>query len=179
MAIVWLLARQTPLALLPFTVYSIFHVATYTRGILLPTIQPLPPTPAGQKPKASALSDAIGRFVKDYYDASMSIVAALEIALWFRLLFSAILFQKGSWILIVIYTVFLRARISQSTFVQGMLRQLGARGDALAQRQDVPPAARNAWEQAKGVAGKAHEATDINKYVGGQGAAPAAQKKAS
>lgn len=178
MAIVWLIGRQTPLALLPFTVYSIFHVATYTRGILLPTIQPPPPTPAGQKPKASALSESIGRFVKDYYDASMSIVAGLEIALWFRLLFSAILFQRGSWILIMIYTVFLRARISQSTFVQGMLRQMGARGDALAQRQDVPPAAKNAWEQIKDVAGKAHEATDINKYAQGQAQAQA-QKKAS
>ena len=30
MALVWLVSRQIPLALLPFTVYSIFHVATYT-----------------------------------------------------------------------------------------------------------------------------------------------------
>ena len=177
MALVWLFARQTPLALLPFAVYSIFHVATYTRGILLPTVQPPAPAPAGQKPKASALSDSIGRFVKDYYDASMSIVAGLEIALWFRLLGSAFLFQRGSWILIVIYTVFLRARISQSTFVQGMLRQMGQRGDALAQRSDVPPAAKGVWEQMKGGAAKAHDVTDINKYVGGS--APAAQKKTS
>lgn len=172
MALVWLFSKQTALALLPFAVYSIFHVATYTRGILLPTIQPPPPTPAGQKPKSSALSDSIGRFVKDYYDASMSLVAGLEIALWFRLLGSAILFQKGSWILIVIYTVFLRARISQSTFVQGMLHQIGARGDQVAQRQDVPPAARSAWEGFKGVAKQAHDQTDINRYVGGAPQAP-------
>lgn len=30
MALVWLFSRQIPLALLPFTVYSVFHVATYT-----------------------------------------------------------------------------------------------------------------------------------------------------
>ncbi|GAB1742096.1 hypothetical protein NU219Hw_g7483t1 [Hortaea werneckii] len=172
MALVWLFSKQVPLALLPFTVYSIFHVATYTRGILLPTVQPPPPTPAGQKPKSSALSDAIGRFVKDYYDASMSLVAGLEIALWFRLLLSAIAFQKGSWVLIVIYTVFLRARISQSTFVQGMLHQIGARGDTVAQRQDVPPAVRQGWETMKGAAKQAHDQTDINKYVQGQQAAP-------
>ena len=179
MAIVWLIARQYPLALLPFTVYSIFHIATYTRGILLPALQP--PTPSatpGGKPKASALSDTIGRFVKDYYDASMSLVAALEIALWFRLLVAAILFTSWSWVLLVLYTVFLRSRISQSTFVQGMLRNMGARGDALANRQDVPPAARSAWESVKGGAAKAHEATDINKYVQGQQGTPV-QKKAS
>ncbi|WPG97761.1 Hypothetical protein R9X50_00054200 [Acrodontium crateriforme] len=172
MAIVWLFASQMPLALLPFAVYSIFHVATYSRSILLPTIQPAPPTPAGQKPQPSAMSDAIGRFVKDYYDASMSLVAALEIALWFRILFSAILFRSGSWILIVVYTVFLRARISQSTFVQGMLHQLGVRGDALVARQDVPPAARNAWDQFKGFAKTAHAQTDLSRYVNGQSTAP-------
>jgi transmembrane protein 33 len=168
MALVWLFSRQTALALLPFAVYSVFHVATYTRGILLPTIQPPPPTPAGQKPKSSALSDGIGRFVKDYYDASMSLVAGLEIALWFRLLGSAIIFQKGSWILLTVYTVFLRARIGQSTFVQGMLHQIGARGDQLAQRQDVPPAVRQGWETFKGAAKTAHEQTDPAKYFGGQ-----------
>ena len=80
--------------------------------------------------------------------------------------------------LIVIYTVFLRSRIAQSTFVQGMLRQLGQRGDAVAARSDVPPAAKGVWEQVKGGAAKAHELTDVNKYVGGQAGATA-QKKAS
>ncbi|KAK3070204.1 Transmembrane nucleoporin [Teratosphaeriaceae sp. CCFEE 6253] len=176
MALVWLFTRQTALAVLPFAVYSIFHVLTYTRGMLLPTIQPPPPTPAGQKPKSSALSETIGRFVKDYYDASMSLVAGLEIALWFRILGAALLMQKTSWIKLIIYTVFLRARISQSTFVQGMLHQLGARGDTLAQRQDIPPAVRSGWESFKGVTKKAHDATDINRYV--QGQQTAAPKKA-
>jgi hypothetical protein len=178
MALVWLFSRQMPLALLPFTVYSIFHVATYTRGILLPTIQPPPVVPAGQKPASSSISETIGRFVKDYYDASMSLVAALELTLWFRILGSAIIFQKGSWILLVIYTVFLRTRISQSTFVQGMLRQAGARGDGFANRQDAPPAARQAWNQFKGVAKQAHDATDISRYLGGAQQTPV-QKKAS
>lgn len=176
MALVWLFSRQTALALLPFAVYSIFHIATYTRGILLPAIQPPPPAPAGQKPKASALSDSIGSFVKNYYDMSMSLVAGLEIALWFRLLGSAVLFQKGSWIMIIIYTLFVRARISQSTFVQGMIHHMSARGDQVAQRQDVPPAVRSGWEQFKGVAKTVHDQTDINRYV--QGQQQAAPKKA-
>lgn len=176
MALLWLFSRQFPLAMLPYTIYSIFHVLTYSRGILLPTIQPPPPTPAGQKPQSSGLADTIGRFVKDYYDASMSLVAALELALWFRILGSALFFQKGSWIIFLAYTVFLRARIGQSTFVQGMLKQLGARGDAVVQRQDVPPAARQAWETAKTVLKQVHDQTDINRYLGG--AQPATPKKA-
>lgn len=175
MALVWLFSRQTPLAILPFAVYSIFHVATYTRSNLLPTIQPPPQTATpSQKPKQSAIADSIGRFVKEYYDASMTLVAILEIALWFRLFGPALLFQKGAWILIAIYTVFLRARFHQSTFVQGAISQISARGDAVANRQDMPPAVRQGWEAAKGGIRKAAEATDINRYAGG----PAPQKKA-
>ena len=174
MALVWLFSRQFPLALLPFTVYSIFHVATYTRGILLPTITPPSANPAAGQ-KQSGIADTIGRFVKEYYDASMSLVAGLEIALWFRILGSAIIFQKGSWILLVLYTVFLRSRIAQSTFVQGMIRQVAARGDGYANRQDSPPAARQAWGTFKGIAQQAHDVTDINRYIGGQ---PQVQKKA-
>lgn len=166
MALVWLFSKQYPLALLPFTIYSTFHVLTYTRSVLLPTIQPPPVTPAGQKPQTSALGDTIGRFVKEYYDTSMSLVAGLELALWFRILGSAIIFQKGSWIILVLYTVFLRARISQSTFVQGTIKQIGARGDGLANRQDIPPAAKQVWETAKSVLKQVHDQTDINRYIG-------------
>ena len=169
MALVWLFSRQIPLAILPFAVYSVFHVATYTRSNLLPTIQPQPQAAAGQK-QSSALADTIGNFVKNYYDSSMTLVAILEIALWFRLLGSAFLFQKGSWILIVVYTVFVRARFAQSTFVQQAVNHLTARGDAIANRQDLPPAVRQGWNTVKGGIKQAADLTDINRYAGQQGA---------
>ncbi|KAL9595927.1 MAG: hypothetical protein Q9219_006153 [cf. Caloplaca sp. 3 TL-2023] len=176
MALVWLFSRQVPLALLPFTVYSVFHVATYTRANLIPTIQPPQQTSApGASPggraatKSSPLADTIGRFVKEYYDASMTLVASLEIFLWFRVLFSAILFTKGSWILLGIYTVFIRARYSQSSFVQGAVGQGVARVDALTSNQNTPPVARQGWETVKGLGRQATDATDLNRYVGAQG----------
>lgn len=168
MALIWLWSRQIPLAILPFAVYSIFHVATYTRSNLLPTIQPQPAAAAGEKPKSSGLADTIGVFVKNYYDSSMTLVAILEIALWFRLAFSALLFQKGAWILIAVYTVFLRARFHQSTFVQSAVNQLAARGDTIANRQDMPPAVRQAWDGLKSGIKQAADLTDINRYAGAQ-----------
>lgn len=173
MALVWLFSRQIPLALLPFMVYSIFHVATYTRTNIIPTIQPpqqISSTSPGGRPatKSSPLADTIGKFVKEYYDASMTLVASLEVFLWFRVLFSAIIFTKGSWILLVVYTVFARARYSQSSFVQGAIGQMVARVDALMANQSTPPAVRNGWETAKGLGRQATDATDINRYVGGQ-----------
>jgi hypothetical protein len=172
MALVWLFYYQVPLAILPFTVYSIFHVATYTRTNLIPTFQPTGSSTTGPdgKPvaaKASALGDTIGRFVKQYYDLSMGLVAALEIALWLRCLFSAIIFTKGSWILLVIYTIFLRARFAQSSFVQNVVRQFSARVDSALANQSTPPAARQAWEAVKGGVKQFGAATDLRKYTGG------------
>jgi hypothetical protein len=175
MALIWLFSRQIPLAVAPFAVYSVFHVATYVRSNLLPTIQPQPAgaSPAAAKPKPSGAADMIGKFVKEYYDGSMTLVAILEIALWFRVLGSALLFQKGSWILLVVYTVFFRARVAQSTFVQGAIHQLTSRVDAQLANQSTPPAARQGWQTFKNIVKQAGDATDIRRYVGGQqGAVP-------
>lgn len=181
MALVWLWAPQYPLAMLPFGVYSVFHVATYTRTNLIPTIQPpvqiAPAASPGAKPtfKSNPYADTIGRFVKEYYDSSMGLVAILEILLWGRLLLSAITFARGSWILIAIYTAFLRARYAQSTFVQGQFVQLEARIDALVGAQNTPPAARQVWDGVKTSARTFHDSTDVGKYVNG-GAVPAPKK---
>ncbi|KAH8585907.1 hypothetical protein B0O99DRAFT_99997 [Bisporella sp. PMI_857] len=178
MALVWLFSPQYPLAMLPFGVYSVFHVATYTRTNLIPTIQPSPITgtsPSG-KPiqKPNAIADTIGKFVKEYYDTSMGLVAILEILLWIRLLLSAIIFTRGSWILLAIYTAFLRARFAQSAFVKNSFGRLEAQIDSLVGRQGNPPAARQVWDGIKGGARTFHDATDVGKYVG---APPAAAPK--
>ncbi|CAJ0541441.1 Ff.00g080520.m01.CDS01 [Fusarium sp. VM40] len=174
MALVWLFSPQYPLALIPYTIYSVFHVATYTRANVIPAV--LAPKPAPEADGASpnrrpavnsALADQIGAFVKEYYDASMAIVSSLEIALWGRIFLSAILFQRRSWILIVLYTAFLRARFTQSTHIQNSFTQLGARVDSLVSAQGTPPAARQVWQIVKDGAKQFHDVTDVGKYISG------------
>ncbi len=166
MALVWLLAPQYPLALLPYGIYSVFHVATYLRSNVIPTLQPNK-APAGAKPQGSPLSETIGSFVKTYYDSSMSIVANLEIALWVRVFLSAVLFQRRSWVLLGVYTAFLRARFAQSTHVQNSLNALELRVDSMVGAQGTPPAARSIWEGVKVGARQFHAATDLSKYTSG------------
>ncbi|KAI0161072.1 hypothetical protein GGR52DRAFT_158257 [Hypoxylon sp. FL1284] len=171
MSLLWLAAPQYSLAVLPYGIYSVFHVATYTRNNVIPTIQPSKP-PAGASPGAkpqsnSPIAEAIGNFVKRYYDASMSIVSGLEIFLWFRLFLAAILFKKFSWILITVYTVFLRTRYAQSSHVQESFRELESRVDSLVSAQGTPPAARTVWDALKTGVYQFHEATDISKYANG------------
>ena len=104
----------------------------------------------------------------------MMVVASLEIVLWIRLLMSAITFSRGSWILLGIYTIFLRARFHQSTFVQGAFSQFSARIDQQLNQQNVPPAAKQAWQTIKNVSRQGVEMTDVRRSIGGQASA---QKK--
>ena len=168
-------------SMLPYAVYSVFHVASYTRSSLIPTISPkVTLDPAGSpntKPvlATNPLSDRIGWFVKEYYDSAMSVVAGLEIAIWIRLLLSAIFFQRRSWILIAIFTAFLRTRFSQSTHLQNSFSQLDARVNTMLGSQNIPPAARQGWDTVKLAARRFHDATDAHKYMG----SPAGLKKSS
>jgi transmembrane protein 33 len=107
----------------------------------------------------------------------MFLVALLEIFLWMRLFFSALTFSKGSWILLSIYTVFLRARFSQSQFIQGAFGQLAARVDQQVQNPNVPPPVRQGWETLKNLLRQVVEATNLQKYLGGGAQTP--QKKQS
>ncbi|KAI0866389.1 hypothetical protein F4860DRAFT_508783 [Xylaria cubensis] len=169
MALVWLWSPQYPLALLPYGIYSVFHVATYTRSNVIPTIQPnkAPAGAAGAKPQGNPLAESIGSFVKTYYDASMSVVSGLEILIWGRIFLSALLFQSRSWILLGLYTAFLRARFSQSSHIQNSFQQLEIRVDSMVGAQGTPPAARSVWEGVKGAARQFHAVTDLSKYMGG------------
>jgi len=181
LALIWLFMPQWPIAMLPYSIYSVFHVATYTRSNLIPTLQTkLVAPPAGTPnakpvPAPNPIADKIGVFVKTYYDTSMSVVASLEVAVWFRLALSFIFFQRRSWIMITLYTIFLRARYAQSPHIRAAFAQFEARADAFLGAQNIPPAARNYWEMAKSGAGWFHDATDLNKYMGGA----SAPKKAS
>ncbi|PYH80391.1 endoplasmic reticulum protein [Aspergillus uvarum CBS 121591] len=175
-ALVWLYSRQVSLALLPFSVYSVFHVATYTRAHLIPTLQGpqaagapgSPSSPSSPRPavRQSPLAETIGRFVKQYYDASMDLVAHLEMALLFRLAVAVLTFSKGSIVLFAIYLAFFRARYSQSSFVQSSVRHFTARVDASVSHQSTPPAVRQGWESFKAVVRQAYEATDLGRLTG-------------
>ncbi|KAL4803216.1 hypothetical protein BDV18DRAFT_44704 [Aspergillus unguis] len=174
MALVWLYSRQIPLALLPFSVYSVFHVATYTRAHLIPTLQPQS-APAGSPGgrtavKQSPLAETIGRFVKQYYDASMDLVAGLEIALLFRLVVGLLTFSKGSFLLLFVYLTFFRARYSQSSFVQQAVRHFTARVDSSVSHQSTPPAVRQGWEGFKDAVRQAYQTTDVSRFTSGAGA---------
>ncbi|KAI1430928.1 hypothetical protein GGR50DRAFT_134687 [Xylaria sp. CBS 124048] len=167
LALVWLINPPYYFALLPYGIFSIFHVATYLRGNLIPTVQPPKTAVAGGKPQSNPLSDAIGTFVKRYYNVSMSVVATIEILIMLRLVLSALMFQSRSWVLLAVFATFLRARYAESSHVQNSFRELEIRVDAAVSSQGIPPAVRSAWETIKGLARQFYAATERNKFANG------------
>jgi len=163
MALVWLYSKPVYFALFPFAVYSTFHFLTYLRANLLPVVLPA---------SSGAVSDAVSRFVKKNYDASMHLVANLELLLWGRV-FLWCLFWQNSWVLLALYTVFLRARYSQSLFVRDALKSLEMRGDAASVDNRVPDGVRQGWSVAKSVIKQFGDLTDLSKMLGGGAKVPA------
>jgi hypothetical protein len=170
MALVWLYSKAVFFALFPFAVYSTFHFLTYTRTNLIPVLMP---TATGAPPPS--ISETLGKFVKNNYDGSMHLVANLEILLWVRIALYCLVF-KNSWILLVIYTLFLRARYSQSIFVRDAFKGLQTRGDAVIVDTRVPEGLKSAWSVGKTVVKRFGEVSDVGKMLSG-GAATAPKKE--
>jgi hypothetical protein len=168
MALSWLYSKPVFFALFPFAVYSTFHFLTYLRTNVIPT---LTPAPAGAP--QPAIAETISKFVKKNYDSSMHLVANLELFLWARVFLYCLVFQN-SWILLAIYTVFLRARYAQSVFVRDALKGIELRGDALSVDARVPEGAKTGWSIAKTVVKRFGELSDVGKMAG---VSPAPVKK--
>lgn len=160
MAFAWLYSKPVFFALFPFAVYSTFHFLTYLRTNLIPTIQ----TPA------PAIAETISKFVKKNYDGSMHLVANLELFLWARVFLYCLVFQN-SWVLLGLYTIFLRARYSQSVFVRDALKGLEQRGDALTADARFPDGAKTAWAVGKTVVKRFGELSNLGRFFG-QATAP-------
>ncbi|TGZ78578.1 hypothetical protein EX30DRAFT_343128 [Ascodesmis nigricans] len=162
MALIWLYVKPVYFALFPFAVYSTFHFLTYLRTNLLPVLAPGP---------ASSVSETISRFVKKNYDASMHLVANLELFLWARVFLYCLVFQN-SWLLLLCYTIFLRARFAQSVFVRDALKGIELRGDALVADARVPEGVRTGWAIGKTAIARFGEFSDVPKMMGGAKTVP-------
>jgi transmembrane protein 33 len=175
LALVWLFSKPIFYTLLPYAVYSTFHFLTYLRTNLLPALMPPPPAPAAASGQGAApgdgtprkgpqppLAEAIARFVKQNYDASMHLVSRLELALWARVFFGTLIFSN-SWILLVVYSVFVRVRYAQSQFMRSAVLYMERFFDGLLADQRVPGGVRNGWGAFKGVIRTVGDKTDFGK----------------
>ncbi|KAK9467153.1 hypothetical protein V1512DRAFT_262076 [Lipomyces arxii] len=149
-ALLWLVSKPLLVTLPSFAIYSLFHVLTYTRTNVLPSL--------GQS-STSSLSTKIQGFVDNYNDKFTRLVANFELVLLVRLLLDALMWRKGSWISFVVYASFMRFRFEQSVFTKQAVKNWEVRIDGLLAHPSVPGAVKNGWATAKGYLRGAPKAT--------------------
>jgi len=155
MALIWLCSKSISFSLPPFAIYSTFHSLCYVCNTVIPTLVPTSrpnPTPSSgtgltvQPP----LSQCIAKCVAQNFGTFMRMASHLEVLLWARVFVGALVY-KNSWVLVFCYTLFLRVRYAQSSFLRQVFRGLERTANALLTYAGVPACAMNAWNNGKDV----------------------------
>ncbi|ODV88850.1 hypothetical protein CANCADRAFT_130163 [Tortispora caseinolytica NRRL Y-17796] len=166
-SILWWFQSPSILVLIPFACFSIFHVLSFTRTTLLPTLGTPATSPIGTK---------IAEFVKGYNDRSLAIASTIEILVLIRCILSALMFRRGSWITMVLYSVFIKVRYDNSHLTRASVRNMEVRIDSLLADARIPPSIRNVWNSFKASLRKYHNIFEA-KIANKPAAAAAASKK--
>jgi transmembrane protein 33 len=155
-------------ALLPYTIFSLFHALTFTRTTLMPHFfPPGPPLTNGGPPQPHPMAKRLQVWVKGSYaclhsfyfttylviraanyDNAMRIVAMIELIIFVRVVLGTITFQN-SLLSPIFFAHFLRQRYYQSPFTREAFAIAVARIDKLAFRPGNPPMISRVWTQTK------------------------------
>jgi len=135
LALMWLFTTPVFLALVPYFIYSIFHVMTYFSEYVLPAITARPALPQG---------DRLAQLARKYQDTGSQTVAKVEVyGILLRLLVGIISFSKLAFIQLPVFAVFLRYKYFNTAYTRTSLRELSQHIDLLV--NPLPPVVRDIW----------------------------------
>ncbi|CAN3365452.1 pore membrane protein of 33 kDa [Diutina catenulata] len=147
-ALVMLIVRPyVLLPLLPFAVYSIFHVLVYINNYLLPQENP-----------------AITSFVKSNNIKSVEIGVVLELLSWVWFLVRLITFRQRSVIPFIAYTIFIKIKYEKMILTRNYVKDVEIRIDNIVNQANVP-AVKQAWISFKQIIGKVGSIYLVNDYT--------------
>ncbi|KAI9018746.1 hypothetical protein CLU79DRAFT_760198 [Phycomyces nitens] len=127
LAIYLLFTRRVSIALIPFALYSVFHVLQYARTNLLPALAP-------HKPE---LEQKIKTLTTTHYGQVMHLIAQLEVFGVMGRLVLGLLTFRTSLLAVIFYGHFLRMRYFMSAYTRAVIQEAVVEID----KQLVPPTA--------------------------------------
>ncbi|KZT06764.1 uncharacterized protein LAESUDRAFT_725525 [Laetiporus sulphureus 93-53] len=170
LAFFWWTSKPITLALVPYTIFSLFHALTFTRTTLMPRIFPQgPPATAGGTPTPHPAQKRLQMWVKANYDTAMRIVAYTELVIMLRVFLGALTF-RNSLIAPIIFAHFLRARYHQSKFTQASIGQINSYVEAYVRKPTTNSMIVYAWDQFKAVLFRWVGSTFVPPNAAGAGA---------
>ncbi|KAK4515144.1 uncharacterized protein ATC70_002754 [Mucor velutinosus] len=142
-AVFFLFSRRVAVTLIPFFIYSVFHVLDFVDADLIPQLAP----------HQTKIQSHIQNIVSKYYDTAMILVAKIEVCgVMTRLVLGLFVF-RSSILSILVYTQFLRMRYYMSEHTREFLTELGTKVDKAltppTAHPKIPPAVVNAYATAK------------------------------
>ncbi|KAG5421850.1 POM33 [Candida metapsilosis] len=142
------------LTLVPFAIFSTFHVLAYVNGYILPLVGL----------DKSNISSTITNFVSQNNAKSIEAASGIELVTYVWLLLRMITFRKRSLSPVLVYTVFLKKRHEVSAFTRSYVKAVADAGDKIV--NDVNhPVLRDVWAQIRNVFGIVDRYKLVNDYT--------------
>lgn len=135
-ALLWLVSKPSMLTLIPFMIFSLFHVVTFTRSSVLPAVG---------KSSDTGLGGQLKQFATTYNEQLLAVASQVELLLLFFMIPSALTFKKVSLIPFLFYLVFIKVRFDQSFHMRQAVKTWEVRADNLMSNPNVPPAVKQGW----------------------------------
>lgn len=142
LAICFLITPRLFLSLVPYFLFSVFHVSRYLESTILPNL-------FSMNKENSPVVRKIDAFTVKYNERCMYWVGTIEIFTLTLLFFKALLFYRGSWIMLFTYTIFLKIRYENSKYTKAAFAQWRVRLDGVISHPSVPPMVKNAYSVVK------------------------------
>ncbi|KAG6902804.1 hypothetical protein C0995_011291 [Termitomyces sp. Mi166 len=154
LAFFWWSSKPIAIALLPYTIFSLFHALTFTRTTLMPQfLPPGPPSSSNGAPQPHPIAKKLQVWVKANYDTAMRVVAFTELVILVRVVLGAVTFQN-SLLSPIMFAHFLRQRYYQSAFTREAVSVTSVRIDQFVRKPGNPPVVVQIWEKAQMLAGR-------------------------
>ncbi|TFY78681.1 hypothetical protein EWM64_g5334 [Hericium alpestre] len=154
LAMFWWTSKPVAIALLPYTIFSLFHALTFTRTTLMPQLLAQgPPTTPNGAPQPHPLAKRLQVWVKANYDRAMKVVAYTEVLILIRVLLGALTLQN-SFLTPIAYAHFVRMRYFQSTFTKEAIHTLTWTIDGYVSKPEAPPVLLQVWRTFQSVIGR-------------------------
>lgn len=151
-----LLRPYVLLVLLPFALFSLFHVLAYVNGYLLPVFS-LEDHP---------ISKTINNFVSTNNVKSIQLASILEIYSFAWLFVRVITFRKRSLTPFLLYAIFIKIRFEKSVFTRNYVKSIEVQIDSLVnQHASTVPAVKNSWIQVKNILRRVGGIYVVNDYT--------------
>ncbi|CAH6722262.1 pore membrane protein of 33 kDa [[Candida] jaroonii] len=139
--------------ILPFQLYSLFHVLSYTKGYLLPIFNQ----------QNTSIEKMITNFVNSNNQKSIQLASLLELVCLGFLGLRVIFFRKRSLTPFVIYLIFIKLRYEKSPVTRSYFKFISTKLDSTITGLNNPTAT-NIWSQVKSVFARVDNFVLVNDY---------------